>query len=420
MTAVEESALGIRSEDEKISYIFSVVESEETMVKRLRDEFNKLDADHSGAITREELQAHFDAQGTSGSAEHELVEHIFESIDADHNGRVSVEEYCSAYVKRYRSLVAKLEETLRKHREVSVELQSARMNLSTAQSTERLNPETGIMANEYGGSLGRLEVTLVDARNLASMDYTGTSDPFVVLSVESADGDSANTVCGEPAIQKSEIKWKDLNPRWDQQFVFKPIFNKVGVLVLRVFDKDKILADEFMGMATVPFSDLVDQLKHDNWLALRADENGPQGASKAKGSIHVKVQFLYSQVEYFLRIVKQHADLVRTLETTRDATRAEIDALRHPFAMIKPAFWADVPDKVDVGCDRCWATLLGACCPKKQMLSGNMTMVLSAIAFFVILIFGVILFITYDFGTGENDMVTAPGEVRRLTASLLT
>jgi hypothetical protein len=53
---------------------------------------------------------------------------------------------------------------------------NAPMVATSCQSCERLNPETGIMMNEHGGSLGRLEVTLVDARNLASMDYTGTAE----------------------------------------------------------------------------------------------------------------------------------------------------------------------------------------------------------------------------------------------------
>lgn len=217
------------------------------------------------------------------------------------------------------------------------------MNLQQAQSTERLNPDTGIMQNEYGGSLGRLEVLLVDARNLASMDYTGTSDPFVKMSIEAPDGSveelgSEGVVCGEPSEQKSSIMWKDLNPRWDEAFFFKPIYRKDGILKIMVFDKDPVLSDELMGVAELPFSDLHDQLKHDVWKQLHSDPNHRASAredrlpvTKAKGSIHIKAQFLYSQVEYFLGCVKRETFLKDKLESEKKDIAKVLFELRSPF-----------------------------------------------------------------------------------------
>ena len=182
--------------------------------------------------------------------------------------RIGISLYC-----RYRSHYSKYEESRNKIMLVEAELNSAQLNLMQAQSTERLNPDTGIRQNEFGGSLGRLEVTLVDARNLASMDYTGTSDPFVKLCIEAPPGssDGGDIICGEPSEQKSEIKWKDLNPRWDEAFFFKPIYRKDGILKIMVYDKDPVLSDELMGVAELPFSDLHDQLKHDVWKQLHSD-----------------------------------------------------------------------------------------------------------------------------------------------------
>lgn len=44
----------------------------------------------------------------------------------------------------------------------------------------------------------------------------GTSDVFVRLSIESMAGKrDGHSLCGEPVEQTSQIKWKDLNPRYD-------------------------------------------------------------------------------------------------------------------------------------------------------------------------------------------------------------
>jgi hypothetical protein len=138
---------------------------------------------------------------------------VFSAIQRQPDGKISLDEFCEAFVASYRNTAQKHSEIETKLNEVAVELTAAQVSLSQARSTERMNPDTGISQNEHGGSLGRLEVSLVDARNLASMDYTGTSDPFVKLTVEPGLGGKQGPVCGEPSEQKSNIKWKDLNPR---------------------------------------------------------------------------------------------------------------------------------------------------------------------------------------------------------------
>lgn len=45
----------------------------------------------------------------------------------------------------------------------------------------------------------------------------------------------------------SEVIWGNLNPRWDQHFVFCPILSKAGSVRIKVMDKDRLMKDDVIG-----------------------------------------------------------------------------------------------------------------------------------------------------------------------------
>ena len=88
---------------------------------------------------------------------------------------------------------------------------------------------------------GTLKVQLLSARNLAAADKSGTSDPYVKL-----------TILG--VTHKSTVAKKSLNPTWrEQTFEWTGVKSSMSLLELAVFDHDDgfLDADDRLGMATV-------------------------------------------------------------------------------------------------------------------------------------------------------------------------
>jgi hypothetical protein len=82
----------------------------------------------------------------------------------------------------------------------------------------------------------RLALFIAGARDLAAADRSGKSDPYVrVLSHGNR-------------LAKTKVVKQDLNPTWNELFVFSELD---GDLVIEVWDRDLIGADDFLGYATL-------------------------------------------------------------------------------------------------------------------------------------------------------------------------
>ncbi|MDP2434302.1 MAG: hypothetical protein Q8P67_01000, partial [archaeon] len=91
---------------------------------------------------------------------------------------------------------------------------------------------------------GALSVNLISGHQLASRDRNGNSDPYVIIT------HAGNT-------KKSRAKSKTLNPIWDQTFDFSIAQEHVDEpLLFRVFDRDLIGGDDFMGQVVLRLSDV--------------------------------------------------------------------------------------------------------------------------------------------------------------------
>jgi len=106
---------------------------------------------------------------------------------------------------------------------------------------------------------GRLTITVASGRNLRAADRAMmgfgapvSSDPYVVLKCVSGDGKSQT--------HTTKVVNKNLNPDWDETFVFDVKGQRLPKLSLETFDKDMMKSD-FLGRANIPFPYTAKQMR---------------------------------------------------------------------------------------------------------------------------------------------------------------
>jgi E3 ubiquitin-protein ligase NEDD4 len=109
------------------------------------------------------------------------------------------------------------------------------------------------------------------------MHTIGLSDPYCVL-----------TIAQE--TQKTTVIKKTLNPQWNESFNFKIQHPTTQQLYIRLFDQNKISADDFVGQAIILLSGSALPIGHqsDRWYALT-------GGKKSKGELRLKLSLVASQ-----------------------------------------------------------------------------------------------------------------------------
>jgi hypothetical protein len=131
--------------------------------------------------------------------------------------------------------------------------------LQSNSSRESAGKNSNNNNNEY--PFYQLEVHLNSGKNLLAMDAGGTSDPYLKLKV------------GSHHLYRSRTINKTLNPTWNEHFM--TILDDINQeLVIKAYDHDFALTDDFLGMASINLSDL----KWNEALELTLDltENGSE------------------------------------------------------------------------------------------------------------------------------------------------
>ncbi|GIY11432.1 synaptotagmin-9 [Caerostris extrusa] len=112
----------------------------------------------------------------------------------------------------------------------------------------------------YLPTAGRLTVTIIKSRNLKVMDITGSSDPYVKVSL----------MCQGKRVKKKKtsVKKSTLNPVYNEALVFDvPAENIEDVtLVVKVIDYDRVGANEVMGCFAIGSSCI--GLGRDHWIEM--------------------------------------------------------------------------------------------------------------------------------------------------------
>lgn len=106
----------------------------------------------------------------------------------------------------------------------------------------------------------KLQVNVLEARGLAARDDNGLSDPFVRLQLGSTKAKSATV-------------YKDLNPSWNEEFIFSVDGSDDELLVV-VWDEDRFSRD-FLGQVKIPISDVLTAEKQTigrQWYTLQRSE----------------------------------------------------------------------------------------------------------------------------------------------------
>ena len=178
-----------------------------------------------------------------------------------------------------------------------------------------------------------LTVNVIEARDLKPMDYDGTSDPYVILQ------------CAGQKIESSYIK-NTLNPVWNESYTFD-ITRRDENLRVVVMDRDQMKSDDFEGAVTIHLRDLDDQLKHDNWYQLQA-ENPKE---PWQGKIRIELQWIYSRVEYMTEYLRRWEETLTAHKDQMNTIEQHLKRLRQPFSWLKADAVAQYYDEKD---DHAW------------------------------------------------------------------
>ncbi|KAI1904835.1 hypothetical protein AGOR_G00009760 [Albula goreensis] len=94
-----------------------------------------------------------------------------------------------------------------------------------------------------------LRVKVIAGIDLAKKDIIGASDPYVKLSLYTAEENR------ELALVQTKTIKKTLNPKWNEEFYFR-VFPQNHRLLFEVFDENRLTRDDFLGQVDVPLNHL--------------------------------------------------------------------------------------------------------------------------------------------------------------------
>lgn len=94
-----------------------------------------------------------------------------------------------------------------------------------------------------------LRLKVIAGHGLAKKDIFGASDPYVRIDLRRNDD--------EAVIDSvyTKTKKKTLNPKWDEEFIFRVIPNHHHLL-LEVFDENRLTRDDFLGLVELPLNNI--------------------------------------------------------------------------------------------------------------------------------------------------------------------
>ncbi|KAL8158740.1 hypothetical protein V2J09_000277, partial [Rumex salicifolius] len=127
---------------------------------------------------------------------------------------------------------------------------------------------------------GILRVKLVQARHLTNKDLIGKSDPFTELYVRPI----------HAKTKKSKVINNDLNPIWNEHFEFVVEEKSTQILVVKIYDYDKIQDSELIGCAQFQLKDLQPGKVKEVWLKLVKDLE-IQRDNKNRGEVHLELVY---------------------------------------------------------------------------------------------------------------------------------
>ncbi|KAM6544008.1 hypothetical protein CsatB_008455 [Cannabis sativa] len=128
--------------------------------------------------------------------------------------------------------------------------------------------------------VGRLEVKLVQAKDLSNKDMVGKSDPFAVLFIRPL----------REKTKRSKTINNQLNPIWNEHFEFIVEDSSTQHLTIRIFDDEGIQTSELIGCSQTPLKDLEPGKVKNIWLKLVKDLE-VQRDTKYRGEVQLELLY---------------------------------------------------------------------------------------------------------------------------------
>jgi regulator of replication initiation timing len=127
----------------------------------------------------------------------------------------------------------------------------------------------------------KIVVSVLEARNLASKDFNGFSDPYTEVTL------------GQQKVKTKIIK-KNLNPSWMETFELSLVgVDPAGEMLVQCWDWDRFSSSDFLGEVRIPVKKL--QTDTDKWFPLLTRPEKPN--EKISGDIHLKVRVKHARRE---------------------------------------------------------------------------------------------------------------------------
>lgn len=110
--------------------------------------------------------------------------------------------------------------------------------------------------------MGRLDVRVVAARNLADTQWVSKPDPYCIVRVENQK-------------HKTTVKENNLNPEWNEVFKFVVSDHQSAQVVVEVWNKN-VVSDELMGSYSLSLSSLIRGVVRDEWFLLQRSKSNAE------------------------------------------------------------------------------------------------------------------------------------------------
>eukprot|EP00179_Madagascaria_erythrocladioides_P017261 CAMPEP_0198332326 /NCGR_PEP_ID=MMETSP1450-20131203/18201_1 /TAXON_ID=753684 ORGANISM="Madagascaria erythrocladiodes, Strain CCMP3234" /NCGR_SAMPLE_ID=MMETSP1450 /ASSEMBLY_ACC=CAM_ASM_001115 /LENGTH=409 /DNA_ID=CAMNT_0044036771 /DNA_START=27 /DNA_END=1252 /DNA_ORIENTATION=+ len=137
------------------------------------------------------------------------------------------------------------------------------------------------------GNYAKVCLRIVEARQLASADRNGLSDPYVKVSLPPSKSGSKVT-----KVFKTHTVNKSLSPVWNEYFVLDIEASRLSEVIFDVYDHDQFTSDDFLGQCSLGgFQGSIDSDRiYDKWLRLRP----VTAADKVTITGEVRIVFYYT------------------------------------------------------------------------------------------------------------------------------
>ena len=255
------------------------------------------------------------------------------------------------------------------------EYENAYKRLLLAKKNETLGPN-GIMLNKSNGKPeGELHIKIIRCENLLAMDFNGSSDPYVTVTllpddqgkevydgpgmkewqaaISSSGGNISNDeklVKEHPSTQKTKVLHDDLNPIFNEMLIIKPLKSKGGKIRIAVYDEDDVMNDELIGKKTIDLNKVLKQYSNNQEknistgninvsgnmslsYDLEVGEGDEEEDGEYRGKVFLELNVVYSRIQYYSNIVdslQRNKDLI--VKKVLDA-EDELWTLISPFAV---------------------------------------------------------------------------------------